>query len=493
MLRYTLFVCFLLFCLCWPGSIFAQQAHYQPGALYVRLYPQVATPVQLPGWQELAQHYGVVEYHRFGIIKRDALVRTWVVQLQADSLTDSLIAHLQTLPEVELAERRPEYRILSTPNDPQYGSQWHLSKIRASQAYDLATGNPNVVVAVVDNAIYTSHEDLSTQLTGGRDVADNDNNPNPPTPYFDSYSHGTHVAGLVGAATGNATGVASIGNGVSIFPIKAAPNANMSIVSSAIEGVQWATTEGVAVINMSWGDYSYSATDQEVMTAAHDAGILLVAGAGNAGNSNVFYPAGYDHVIAVTSTGTSDLRPTFANYGTWIDICAPGEDILSTLAGSTQDYGTKTGTSMSAPIVSGLLALGKSYRPNATNDQLTNCLYTSAADLDALNTAYAGQLGAGRIDARAFLDCLAALPTARTTAGGVPWQVYPNPATDHFSLQTLQAVQYMLTSPLGQPVLQGSLPAGVHRLQLGHLPRGLYLLQVDNKDGQRSVSRILLQ
>ena len=132
-------------------------------------------------------------------------------------------------------------------------------------------------------------------------------------------------------------------------------------------------------------------------------GITFVAAAGNDNTSQVFYPAGYNYVISVASTTSSDSKSSFSNYGTWIDIAAPGSSIYSTIPNNT--YGTQSGTSMACPLVAGLCGLLKSYNPALTPDEIENCLDQSADNIDAQNPSYVGDLGAGRINALGALQC----------------------------------------------------------------------------------------
>ena len=129
-----------------------------------------------------------------------------------------------------------------------------------------------------------------------------------------------------------------------------------------------------------------------------------VAAAGNDGTNQQFYPAAYTSVVAVSSTTTNDAKSSFSQYGTWVDIAAPGSAIYSTYA--TSLYSRIQGTSMASPNVAGLLGLMKSYAPNVSNQNLINCLYSSATNIDAVNSGFIGQLGAGRINAYQALLCL---------------------------------------------------------------------------------------
>lgn len=385
--------------------------------------------VDLKEMQGLLGHlYAKYEVHKlekpFWSTTSFELQRTYQLYFQKIHQIDELIKEMEQLSFIEYAEPVPLMKTTLTPNDLGANStsgtgQWHLHKIQAPQAWDLSVGSPSIVVGIVDDAVLTTHPDLSPVCLPGRDVADNDNDPNPPT---SSYSHGTHVAGISGAATNNGIGVASIGFGVKILPVKATNSA--SAVTHGYPGVTWAADNGAHIINCSWGGPTGGTTGQNVINYAWNKGCIIVAAAGNDNTNQQFFPAAYNNVISVASTASSDAKSSFSNYGTWIDISAPGSAIYSTYVGGsstpTATYSRIQGTSMASPLVAGLLALMKSFAPTATRNDLINCLYSSADNINAQNSNFIGQLGAGRINAYQALVCLQqfanAAPIANFTA-----------------------------------------------------------------------------
>ena len=311
-------------------------------------------------------------------------------------------------------------------NDPSYSSCWHLNKIQANLAWDLGFGSSNVVVSIVDDAITINHPDLQNVIwvnpneipnngidddnngyiddINGWDTYTNDNDPSPHsnTP---AWAHGTHCAGIAGAHTDNNIGVSAIGFGVSLMAVKTADN--NGLVNQTWDGVYYSIVSGADVISCSWSSGSYSQTNNNIIEFGINNGSIIVAASGNNGAnlaSNPKYPACYNGVICVANTNTSDIKAGSSNYGTRIDVGAPGSSILSTVPYS--EYETKTGTSMSAPMVAGLLGLMKSFSPNSSNEQLINCMKSSCDNIDALNPSYAGLLGSGRINAYQALLCL---------------------------------------------------------------------------------------
>lgn len=350
----------------------------------------------------------------FYFAKDEGLRRTFRVYFNDYSEINAFLDYLKNQSGVEYAEPVPLHRTTLTPDDlgnNNTGSsgQWSLYRINAQEAWDISTGSDLITVAVVDDAVQTTHPDLSGVCLTGRDVTDNDNDPNPPNNDFD---HGTHVAGIVGAETDNGIGFASIGFGISILPVKATDE--VEFITDGYEGIVWAVDNGADVINLSWGGSGGSQTGQNIINNGYNEGVVIVAAAGNDDVSTTFFPAGFNHVISVASTTTSDAKSSFSNFGSWIDISSPGSSIRSTVP--TNGYGSKSGTSMASPLVAGLCGLMLSANPNLNPDEVLECLQLSADNIDGQNSNYIGQLGAGRINAEAALECAGASALAYDAA-----------------------------------------------------------------------------
>ncbi len=337
----------------------------------------------------------------------------YTVFFQEEGREEEFARMLQQFPAVNYAERVPIIRPTLMPNDLGSASgqnnQWGLWKINAPDAWDISTGSTDITVAIVDDAVLITHPDLIPNLVPGYDVADDDNDP---MPNVVAMSHGTHVAGIVGAATNNGIGVASIGHSLKIMPVKSS-NVPQTI-SDAYSGVIWAADNGADVINMSWGSEGYSNTGQNIINYAYNAGCVNVAATGNDNMSSVFYPAGYNNVLSVSSTNSSDSKSDFSNYGSWVDVSAPGSQILSTYIGQNfaPTYASNSGTSMASPMVAGLAGLVLSVNPNLSIEQVMNCITSTAQDITSINPNYVGQLGAGRIDAYQAMLCVQATVNA---------------------------------------------------------------------------------
>lgn len=343
-------------------------------------------------------------------IQDENLRRTYQIRLSNPGEVDQAVRQMKAHPDVQFAELKELHRNFLTPNDlgPDAtntagtnpgNNQWALWRIQAQQAWDLGTGSASVIVAVTDDAILSTHPDLQNKLILPYDAPTGGNNPNPCG--SNNGNHGTHVSGTVGAQTNNGVGVASIGFDIRVMPIKIG-NCNGQL-THGYEGIIYAADNNADVVNMSWGGGGFSNYGQNVCNYAWNAGTILVAAAGNSGTNQQFYPAAYNNVISVASTTPTDAKSNFSQYGTWIDISAPGSNIRSTYA--TSAYASISGTSMASPHVAGLLGLLKSAAPNATNTDLINCLYSGANNIDAQNGGFIGQLGAGRINAYNSMQC----------------------------------------------------------------------------------------
>jgi subtilisin family serine protease len=310
---------------------------------------------------------------------------------------------------VERAELDPIWSSNAIPNDPRYGEQWHLPKIGAPAAWDIAAGSSNVLVAVIDTGIDLSHPDLVNAIWqnpyDAKDGVDNDGNGlvddvngwnffRNNDVLTDSTGHGTHLAGLIAAQRNNGIGVAGVASGVKVLPIVVSEYAPASAVVSAI---YYAVDRGAHIINMSFGGPESFSGARAAIDYATERGVLLVASANNWASDEYSYPAVYQDVLAVAATDENDQRARLSSYGSWVDIAAPGQDVLSTFP--VGDYLKVSGTSQAAPIVCGVAALIKSQHPDWTAEQIRTQLLGTADDLNPTNPDYFGQLGAGRVNA----------------------------------------------------------------------------------------------
>lgn len=252
-------------------------------------------------------------------------------------------------PEVEYAEPNYIYRSCQTPNDAYYPLQYGPKLIHADQAWDKASGHASVIIAVVDTGVDGSHPDLSAKLLAGQDFVQ------PGQPPEDQNGHGTHVAGIAAAATGNGIGIAGIAPDAAVLPVRVLDRNGSGAIATIAAGIRYAADQGAKVINLSLGGAGRSAVLRDAIRYAASKGAVIVAAAGNDGSPDKLYPAAYDEVISVGSVGAEDVHSAFSNYGTWVDVAAPGEKIVSTYMYGRYTY--LSGTSMAAPHVSGVAAL----------------------------------------------------------------------------------------------------------------------------------------
>ena len=369
-----------------------------------------------------------------------------IYQMDFDFQSDALEVARDFARETHLlyAEPRYVYRLCEAPNDSSYesGLQWYLDKVQGPEAWDIAHGDSEVVIGIVDTGVDWDHPDLADNIwfNSGEDVngdglitaidwnnvdddgngfvddwhgwdfggtAIADNNPNEDEPV-----HGTHVAGIAAAVTHNEVGVAGMSWNCTIMPVKVSRTPYPGYLAYGYEGIQYAADNGADVINMSWGRIGGNPSffEQEIIDSAYAKGAILVAAAGNDRPGQTYappdtcpphYPSWYHHVIAVAATDQNDRATSFTFYGTWVDVSAPGQSIYNTWWNDT--YTWLGGTSMASPLVAGVAGLVKSVDPSLNSDGFEIRMQTTSDDIDGLNPSYAGWLGGGRVNARRAL------------------------------------------------------------------------------------------
>lgn len=351
---------------------------------------------------------------------------------------DDFIAELYTTGYFEKIE--PVYKVepFVTPNDPSFTQQAYLNLIKAPQAWDITQGDESIVIAVIDTGGDLDHPDLQDKLylnaADPIDGIDNDNDGftdnyrgwdfsgadlaligtpgfigdnDPSINKANLFAHGTMVAGCAAASTNNALGIASTGyNAKLLFTKHFADNqadVGTGYSSDLYDGILYAATHGAKIINCSWGGYNQSTIAQDIINyVTFDLGCLVVAAAGNSNLENPIYPASYENVLSVGSTDINDVRTYFSNFGKTVDIMATGDAIHTTYYNDA--YVTDSGTSLSAPIVSGAAALVWTQNPTFTPLQVAEQLRVSSdASIYDNNPAYLHKLGRGRLDVLAAL------------------------------------------------------------------------------------------
>ena len=292
---------------------------------------------------------------------------------------------------IEYVEPDFTAQALGTSNDPYFvqGSQWHLSTISAATGWDTTTGSSAQPIAVIDSGVRASHPDLAGKVLAGYDFVANDNDAN------DENGHGTAVAGTVSPASNNLVGVCGVAWSNPILPVRVLDANGSGSYSAIANGIIYAADRGAKVINLSLGGTSSSRALQDAINYAWNKQCVIVAAAGNNGNNIAFYPAACSNVVAVSATNISDTRPSWSNFGSYVDVSAPGVDILS-VYGSDQ-YAAWNGTSFSSPVASGVVALMAAANTTLTNAQLVDILIKNSDDIGT--AGYDVYYGHGRVNA----------------------------------------------------------------------------------------------
>ncbi|PWK13436.1 S8 family serine peptidase [Tumebacillus permanentifrigoris] len=325
---------------------------------------------------------------RHGLTEKKTLGNSnWKVLNVPAGQAEAFVAKLQNDADVEAVELDHVRTISATPNDPSYGSQYHLTKIQANTAWDITKGSTSRTIAIIDTGVDLNHADLKGKIVAGTDIVNGD------SVAQDDHGHGTHCAGLAAAITNNATNVAGVDWNAKIMPIKVLDSTGSGFDSDIDTAVYWAADHGANVISMSLGGAVFSQATQDAINYAYNKGLIIVAAAGNESTSAMSYPAAYNNVLSVASTTSTDAKSSFSNYGSWVDVAAPGSSILSLkLGGGTT---TMSGTSMATPIVAGLASLTWSKNLTYTNTAVINRINTTADKITGTGTYWIN----GRVNA----------------------------------------------------------------------------------------------
>ncbi|MBI2793114.1 MAG: S8 family serine peptidase [Ignavibacteria bacterium] len=352
-----------------------------------------------------------------------------IVTSEADIDVRLLARKISALPDVDTADALPVQRITAIPNDPLFSKQYHLSLIKAPEAWDivLATGR-TAVVGIVDTGIDTAHIDIGKNIwrnpgETGRDNSGNDKRYNDidddSNGYVDDWygwdfvgadgsspdnsplpgnKHGTHVAGIVAAIVDNLEGVAGTSVNVKLMPCKVGRDSPVSTsVENTANAILYAASNGANIINTSFGSPSQTFADLDIINTVIDLGVLIVAAAGNDNSDQAFYPAAYKSVLSVASTDAVDAKSFFSNYHSSVDVTAPGSRILSTVPLNQYDY--QDGTSMSSPVAAGISAMVHIMDTTLTPAEIRATVKANTDNIDEENLEWVGKLGSGRVNA----------------------------------------------------------------------------------------------
>lgn len=456
----------LFFCILFVGSAFSLEPsvkqRYKEGQLIVKFKPNVIelpqatriasaarTTIRPASVRMLTKKFKMNQVRQM-ISKKDR----YVLEFDKDQDLEQIMQELRKDPNVEAVSKNSILRIFETiPNDPYYvdGSQYAITNLKCTQAWDFTTGTSETKIAVLDTGIRKDHPDLLGKIDTANawNFVNNSDNP-----YDDNTdTHGTRAAGCIAANTNNGIGIAGINWQAKILPIKVMNGVGQGTMSDILDGIYYAISKNAQVINMSFGQYSADPLLEEACQSAYEAGIVLIAAAGNGNVSWPSYPAYYSSVLAVAAVDSSDKRsywggidpdtvkPQASNYGTWVDVAAPGTDVYATCRNS--EYIASNGTSFSSPIVAGVAGLLKAGFPNYTNQQIMFLITSEADNIDSLNPGFEGLLGSGRVNAlRCMLVPQASITTPAANAyvkGSV--SIIGNAYGNHFANYVLEAWQ----------------------------------------------------
>ena len=291
---------------------------------------------------------------------------------------------------------------VTQPNDPVWSYEWGQRLTRASDLWQLTTGNPSIVIAVVDTGLSqplfkapggsTPVPDL-TQVLPGWDIVGNDTNT------ADDFGHGTWVSSVIGATGDNGIGMAGYCWKCSIMPVRVAAGRTGALAPAVAAGIRWSVDHGARIINVSLASNAFDTDELGAVEYAVDHGVLVVGSAGNGGDTSPTYPGGYPGVLAVAGSDENDALYDWATRGSWVSLAAPGcGEVLDAGAGPAW----ACGSSFAPPVVSGIAGLLMSLDPSLTVNQVTDALRATAHPV-------AGIAG-GRIDAWAAAHYLGLAP-----------------------------------------------------------------------------------
>jgi len=340
---------------------------------------------------------------------------------------NKIMMECRALQGVQYAEPNYKHVLFDTPNDPEYFRQWAHGKMQSEPAWDIDTGDENVIIAVIDTGVDYNHPDLLNNIwinseetpnngidddsngyiddvigwdfvdsfdgADGEDFTIRDNDP------IDFHGHGTHAAGIAGAVTDNNTGVAGTAWNCKIMAVRAGYKtpAGGGVLESddAAQAIVYAAENGAKVINLSWGSPQRSFLIEDAIAFATSNGAIVCAASGNENSSSLFYPAALDNdaVVSIGATDSDDQKAFFSNYGDWVDVSAPGSSIYSTCL--DDEYCYMSGTSMAAPYAAGLSALIFSRFPLFSPTDVKSRIMDTADYRESLE---GGNATAGRIN-----------------------------------------------------------------------------------------------
>ncbi len=361
------------------------------------------------------------------------LSRIIKITFKTQAAADYFISRANSDPSIDYVQKSNIYKIEYTPNDSLYSQQWALKKIEASKAWDITQGADSIIIGLIDTGVDYLHPDLKNKIyinkgetgtdangndkrsngidddrngfiddymgwdftdrkgfpfdSSGGDYLNWDNNP------MDENGHGTYIAGILGAETNNLIGITGVAPKIKILNLRAFDPNGYGEEDDVAAAILYAVKMGANVINMSFGDTQFSYVLRDVIRYAYSKNVVLVASSGNDGSDKPHYPSGYSEVICVGNSTQNDYVASSSNYGSTLDLVAPGTSILTT--SKDGGYTEVSGTSASAPFVSAAVGLILSLG-NFKNEEVKQILKSTADDIN--EPGWDLKSGAGRLN-----------------------------------------------------------------------------------------------
>ncbi len=400
-------------------------------------YAQAAQPAEwVKGRLVLQTRAGLPDTELAAILKphggkssRIGKTDLFVVDLPAGMSEQAVLSQLEHNPHLKFAELDAIVKPAFAPNDPYFGSEWHLATIGAPLAWDRSQGT-GVVIAVLDTGVDASHPDLAARIVPGWNVYDNNSNT------ADVTGHGTAVAGTAAASMNNGAGVAGVAGAARIMPMRICDLSGNATGSNIARAITYAADHGARVANISFGGVPGNSTVQTAAQYMKSKGGLVVVAAGNNGINENITPS--TTMISVSAVEKTDVKTTWSSYGSFVTLAAPGNTIWTTTRGG--GYGQWWGTSFASPVVAGTVALLMAARPDLPNTAIESLLTSTAVDLGTAGRDI--YYGYGRVNAAAAVSAAVAGSGTSTTSD-------------------TQAPAVAITAPTGGASVSGVVPVNI--------------------------------